>query len=360
MTITDQPLTGGPSAAIATAAAVPVEAVERRIDEVLAGEATRWSAVDPSLGALPELLASYVSRGGKRLRPSFVLAGVVAGGGDPTSRAAVDLAAATELLHAFALIHDDVMDGSATRRGEPAMHVALEDVHRRSSGRGESRRFGEGLAVLAGDLALVYADRLVPPLTEVRAVWDELRVELTMGQFLDVHGAGLGSGTPERSRRIAMLKSGRYTIVRPLHLAAALTDRPDLEAPFARFGEPLGRAFQLRDDVLGAFGSPAATGKPAGDDLREAKPTLLLELARAAADPAQSAVLDRVGRPDLDDDDVDSLRAVLTETGALAAVEAEIERDAAAAEAALALAPVTPAGRALLDHLRRIVVDRDR
>jgi geranylgeranyl diphosphate synthase type I len=238
--------------------------------------------------------------------------------------------------------------------------VALEADHRRAGGRGESRRFGEGLAVLAGDLALVYADRLVPPAVEVRAVWDELRVELTMGQFLDVQGAGLGGGSPARSRRIATLKSGRYTIVRPLHLAAALTDRPDLEEPFARFGEPLGRAFQLRDDVLGAFGAPAVTGKPAGDDLREAKPTLLLELARERASTAQRDVLSRVGRPDLDADDIAALRAVLVETGALGAVEAEIERDAAEAESALDGAPITDAGRQLLHHLRRSVVDRDR
>ena len=344
--------------AVPTTAALA--AVERRISGVLAAESVRWGTVDPSLADLPDLLEAYVRAGGKRLRPAFLLAGVVAAGGDPDDAVAVDLAAAVELLHAFALIHDDVMDGSATRRGRPAMHVALEDEHRRQGGRGECRRFGEGLAVLAGDLAHVYADRLVPAGGAVRAVWDELRIELTMGQHLDVRGAGLGVGTPQRSRRIATLKSGRYTIVRPLHLAAALAGRPDLEAPFTRYGEPLGRAFQLRDDVLGAFGSPEATGKPAGDDLREAKPTVLLELAREAADPAQQAVLARVGRPDLDDDDIASLRDVLVDSGALAAVEAEIERDAAAAAAALDGAPITPAGRDLLDDLHRTVVDRDR
>jgi geranylgeranyl diphosphate synthase type I len=348
-------ITARPASTIAGLAAV-----EARLGGVLVGEADRWAGVDPSLSDLPALLDAYVRRGGKRLRPAFLLAGVLGAGGEPGAAAAVDMGAALELLHAFALIHDDVMDGSATRRGHPALHVALEDEHRRLGGRGEPRRFGEGLAILAGDLALVYADRLVPADPAVRSVWDELRVELTMGQYLDVRGAGLGAGDPERSRRIATLKSGRYTIVRPLHLAAALTGRPDLVDPFTRFGEPLGRAFQLRDDVLGAFGTPEATGKPAGDDLREAKPTVLLELARQRATRAQRDVLAAVGRPDLGPGDVDRIREVLVVTGALGEVESEIERDAAAAAAALEVAPISDDGRAALAHLSRLVIDRDR
>jgi geranylgeranyl diphosphate synthase type I len=335
-------------------------AVEHRIQAALAGEADRWETVDRALGDLPTMLDRYVRRGGKRLRPSFLLAGVVAAGGDPAAPAAVDLGAALELLHAFALIHDDVMDGSDTRRGQPALHVELAAEHRRLGGRGEDRRHGEGLAMLAGDLALVYADTLVPADPAVRAVWDELRIEVTMGQYLDVRCGGLGTGDPERSRKIATLKSGRYTIVRPLHLAAATTRRPELAEPFTRFGEPLGRAFQLRDDLLGVFGEPEVTGKPAGDDLREAKPTLLLELARRTAYPEQRSVLDKVGRADLGTGDVERIREVLLATGAVDAVEAEIERDAAAAAVALDGAPITEEGRDLLDHLRRVVVDRDR
>ena len=335
-------------------------AVERRIQDLLTDETDRWRSVDPSLAGLPALLADYVRRGGKRLRPAFLAAGVLAADEDPSAPSVVDLGAAVELLHAFALIHDDVMDGSASRRGAPALHVQFSVEHDRRGGRGESRRFGEGLAVLAGDLAHVYADRLVPAVAAVRAVWDELRVELTMGQYLDVRGAGLDSGDPDRSRRIATLKSGRYTIVRPLHLAAALTGRSDLAEPFAAFGEPLGRAFQLRDDVLGAFGSTAVTGKPAGDDLREAKPTLLLELARRAADRAQRRVLDHVGRPDLGEAAIEAIREILVATGALAAVEAEIESDAARALVALDETELPAEGRAALLELHDAVVRRDR
>jgi geranylgeranyl diphosphate synthase type I len=333
-------------------------AVEQRLKDVLRAESAHWSTVDPSLEELPLMLLDYLRRGGKRLRPAFLLAGLASAGVDAIPDDAIDVAAALELLHVFALIHDDVMDGSATRRGEPALHVALEEDHRRQRGRGESRRFGEGMAVLAGDLALVYADRLVPADGSVRALWDELRVELTMGQYLDLQGAGLGVGGPERARRIATLKSGRYTIVRPLHLATALARRADLIEPFTRFGEPLGRAFQLRDDVLGAFGSSELTGKPSGDDLREAKPTLLLELARRRASSPEGAVLAGVGRPDLSEQDIEEIRTVLVATGAVAEVEREIERDAATAAAALATAPISEAGRAQLHELTRIVVDR--
>jgi geranylgeranyl diphosphate synthase type I len=334
--------------------------VEARIGSTLRGEASRWRCLDASLEQLPDLLDAYVRRGGKRLRPSFLAAGVVAAGGDPEVPAVIDLGAALELLHAFALIHDDVMDGSTTRRGLPALHVDLEAGHRRARGRGEARRYGEGLAVLAGDLALVYADRLVPADPAIRAVWDELRVELTMGQCLDVLGAGLGTGTPERSRLICTLKSGRYTVVRPLHLAAEVTGRPDLMASFTRFGDPLGRAFQLRDDVLGVFGAPEATGKPAGDDLQEAKPTVLLETCRRRAIGAQREVLDVIGRRRLSPEDIDRIREVVVATGSLAAVEDEIEREAASAVQALATAPVTAEGRTLLGDLADFVVRRDR
>ena len=209
---------------------VGLAAVEARLHEVLREEGERWVATDRALGDLPALISDFVGRGGKRLRPAFLLAGVLAADGDQvaTDPAVVDLAVALELLHAFALIHDDVMDGSETRRGEPAMHVELADGHREAGGTGEHRRFGEGLAVLAGDLALVYADRLVPRTSAVRELWDELRIELTMGQYLDVLGAGLGLTDAARARRIATLKSGRYTIVRPLHLAAAHCGRPEL------------------------------------------------------------------------------------------------------------------------------------
>ena len=156
------------------------------------------------------------------------------------------------------------------------------------------------------------------------------------------------------------MKSGRYTVVRPLHLAAELAGRPDLAEPFRRFGEPLGRAFQLRDDVLGAFGTAEATGKPVGDDLRQAKPTLLLEIARARAGNGDLAILTTVGDADLDDAGVERVREVLIRCGALDDVEGEIACAREMAMHHLRTMELTPAGRAELERLARVAIDRDR
>ena len=240
--------------------------------------------------------------GGKRLRPLFCRYGFLAAGGDPHDRCWLDVAAGIELLHTFALLHDDVMDGSARRRGQPALHRSLDETHRRAGWRGEARRFGEGVGVLVGDLAFVCADRLVRAAgAAVGAVWDELRIELMMGQYLDVVGARRGGLPVERALLVARYKSGAYTVERPLHLGAALAGADaDLVEAFSAFGRPLGEAFQLRDDLLGVFGDEAATGKPVGDDLREGKPTVLLALATELVGPPARRSARRRRHADLD------------------------------------------------------------
>jgi geranylgeranyl diphosphate synthase type I len=252
-------------------------------------------------------------------------------------------------LHAFALIHDDVMDGSDTRRGAPSMHRRFEDEHHAGRLGGEARRYGEGLAVLAGDLAFVYADTLLdsaPPFA--RDVWHQLRIELTMGQWIDVVGAARRDRSPERARWVAAFKSGRYTVERPLHLGAALAGRPDLLEPYSAIGRPLGEAFQLRDDLLGVFGDPARTGKPVGDDLREGKPTLLLALGTERVDGRGRRLLERAGADDLTDDEVTAMRSLLDGCGAAAAVEREIEaRVASAVDAVDSCSLRSPASEAL-------------
>jgi geranylgeranyl diphosphate synthase type I len=190
-------------------------------------------------------------------------------------------------------------------------------------------------------------------------VFDELRIEVHMGQYLDVLGAARGDVDLEAARRIVTLKSGKYTVERPLHLGAALAGRlAELEGPLSAYGLPLGEAFQLRDDVLGALGETAVTGKPVGDDLREGKPTPLLALARERASAAQAAELDRVGDPSLDDAGVARLQAVLVDTGAAAALEARIDALTAEALGAAEVLPVTPEAQAALAELATFVSER--
>ncbi len=299
-------------------------AVEARLSEILAAERREWAELDPSLDEPLGDLADMVLGGGKRIRPAYCHWGWMLGGGDPSGDGALDAGCALELLHAFALAHDDVMDGSDTRRGSPTVWRKFVRRHQNRGWRGEDRRFGEAAAVLVGDMAMVLADRTLGRVSpETRDVWDQVRTELNMGQYLDVVGSAKGSVTADEARKVIEHKTARYTVVRPLQLGAALAGRADLAEPLARHGRPVGLAFQLRDDVLGAFGDPAATGKPVGDDLREGKPTLLVALARAAASPAQLRVLDALGS-DIDDDAVAAAQQVIVDTGALARVESEI------------------------------------
>lgn len=341
-----------------TTAVAPVEAC---LHHLFDAERAAWADADPELAAVPALLGDFVLGGGKRLRPAFCHWGFIGAGGPVGARSTVEVGAALELLHAFALLHDDVMDGSAQRRGRPALHRLLEDRHLAERWRGEARRFGEGVSVLVGDLALVYADRLAARHHDaVTAVWDRLKVELTMGQYLDVTGSANGARDPARATRVAALKSGRYTVERPLHLGAALAGRlEDLEVPYSAFGGPLGEAFQLRDDVLGVFGDEAVLGKPVGDDLREGKPTLLLAVAteRIGTD---HPLLARIGEADLTAGEVGELRDLFAGSGAVAEVEAAIDARLEQALTALAAAPITAEARDALTEIAVYVARRDR
>ena len=298
--------------------------VEARLGEILAAERREWAALAPSLDEPLGDLADMILGGGKRIRPAYCHWGWLLGGGDPVGDGALDGGCALEILHAFALAHDDVMDGSATRRGAPSVWRKFVQRHRDRGWRGEDRRFGEAAAVLVGDMAMVLADRTLGPVSaEARGVWDGLRTELNMGQYMDIVGSARGGATADEARKIIEHKTARYTVVRPLQLGAALAGRADLAESLAGHGRAVGMAFQLRDDVLGAFGDPSTTGKPVGDDLREGKPTLLMALARSAATPAQMRMLDTVGS-EMDDEGVVALRQAIVDTGALASVESEI------------------------------------
>lgn len=321
-------------------------AVDARLVRLLEDERSRWGAFDQDLLAPLEEISRLVLAGGKRLRPAFCHWGFVAAGGAELDPRVVDAGAAFELLHAFALFHDDVMDGSINRRGEPAAHVRHTEVHAENGWAGESRRFGEGVAILAGDLAFVYADALMRGASpDALDMWNELRVELNFGQYLDMLGSAAGERRREKALRICRYKSGKYTIERPLHLGALLADSTsskDLLPHLSAYGLPLGDAFQMRDDVLGAFGETAITGKPVGDDLREGKPTPLMAMATSKANAMQREVLQLVGRPDLADSDVARVQDVIRETGALDELESLIASLTDEAVAAIRSAPIDP------------------
>ncbi len=335
--------------------------VEERIRAVLDDELARWSAVDPELTEPFEALRELVLAGGKRLRPAFCHWAFVGAGGDPSGRMVVDAGAALELLHTFALIHDDIMDGSDTRRAMDTIHVRFEARHALDGWRGEARRFGEGVAILAGDLAFVYADRMMAGAPQAALdVFTELRIEVNVGQYLDLVGTARGRVNEEAARRICRFKSGKYTIERPLHLGAALAGRmPELGGALSAYGLPLGEAFQLRDDLLGVFGDSTLTGKPVGEDLREGKPTVLYALAAEAVGGPGTA-LDRYGADDLTDDDIVALQEVLVDTGAAEQLEGRIDALVEQAVLAVEQASLSTEARSALIELALYVAGRDR
>lgn len=334
--------------------------IDRRLRSFLAEERDRWTDINADLADPFEALEVAVLAGGKRLRPAFCYLGWLAAGGDPEDPSpADDLGAAFELLHAFALVHDDVMDDADLRRGHPTTHVAFEERHRNEGWRGDGRLFGQGMAILVGDLAHVYAGSIMAPMPAgTRLRWREMQLELMAGQYLDLLSAASAEVDGDRAREIARLKTSRYTVEQPLLLGASLangeTALPDgpsaLDRVLVAYGSSLGTAFQLRDDVLGAFGDPEVTGKPVGDDLRTGKATLLLTRALELADDDQLELLRGVGRLDLDDDDIARLQEAVRSSGALGSVEEEISSLARRAIAAVGEASMpSSASSALVD-----------
>lgn len=326
-----------PSTSALDAARAPVDAL---LAEFLEAAVSRVVDLDPALRAVAGPAAELVRSGGKRLRPAFVHWGAVAAG------ACVDVrvhaaGAAVELLHAFALIHDDVMDRAAWRRGRPAVHREMAAWHRGNGLRGDAEWFGVGAAMLAGDLVFVWADELfdravggLEHTDRCRQVFNRLRVEVMAGQYLDLRLAGLPEPSLDEVVRVALLKSGRYTVTRPLQLGAALAGGHDerLHTALERYGDALGVAFQLRDDVLGLFGDPAHTGKEALTDLREGKRTLLiLRALESAGEAERTTVRHALGDPALDEAGAQAVRDIVRESGALSAVEAELDRHLTAA-----------------------------
>lgn len=343
------------------AVAAPVDAL---LTAFLHRRTRELAALDPALEPVGEEIARLVTAGGKRLRPAFVYWGHRATGA-PHEPEVLKPAAAVELLHTFALIHDDIMDRSEQRRGGPATHIALAARHRDDGLAGDPAWFGVGGGILAGDLAFVWADQLLDETTlpaaaldRARRVFTDLRVEVMAGQYLDLRLAGRVDASKEDSLRVSLLKSGRYTVTRPLQLGAAL-GRPSaaLDTALRSFGDAVGVAFQLRDDVLGLFGDRGATGKETLSDLREGKRTMLVLQARERCASGEREVLDAVvGDPGADETAADRVREIVVASGALAAVERQVEGYLDAAWKALSDVP-QPAREALTE-LAMLAVDR--
>ena len=330
-----------------------------------------------TLAAMDEALLPVVDEvraladGGKRLRPLFAYwgwRGVRPEGPTEDDDAVLRAVAALEFVHASALVHDDVMDGALTRRGRPATHVGFAGRHGDGRLAGDGEAFGVGAAILVGDLALVWSDELLrrsglssAALSRARAVWDTMRTEVTAGQYLDLLRAAGGLPGAQGALTVARYKSAGYTVQRPLQLGAAIAGAgPRTVEACSAIGLPLGEAFQLRDDVLGVFGDPAVTGKPAGDDLREGKRTFLVAMAldQASNDDDRRLLTRMLGSPDLDTAGVSRAREIIVRSGALAATEHRIEELMKSALSALDATPLSGGAGVVLRRLAEAAVYR--
>jgi geranylgeranyl diphosphate synthase, type I len=308
-------------------------AVTADLADYLAGRRDECADIAEEYADAVDDLTRFVLAGGKRLRPTFAWWGWRAAGGLDDPSAVLRAVSALELIQACALVHDDLIDDSATRRGEPTVHARWAARHTGAAWTGDPTRFGAAVAILLGDVALAWADDMlhesgVDPvaLARARPAWQAMRTEVLGGQFLDVQGHASSDSSPETALRISRYKTAAYTVERPLHLGAAIAGADDTTiAALRRYGTDLGIAFQLRDDLLGVFGDPAVTGKPAGDDLREGKLTLLVALTRAHPDRTTAAVVERaVGNPHLDPEGVAAAREALVSLGVVDDVERRI------------------------------------
>lgn len=317
--------------------------VDQELSVFVAAQRVRLAELGPDLVPFIDAAAEFVS-GGKRLRPEFCYAGWLVADGDPLDPGIIAAAAAFEWLQGSALAHDDLMDESDTRRGRPSIHRAFEASHVAGDSAGDAAQFGRSTAVLLGDLMLSWADECLRGAAELSPMiaanlgrafgyFDLCKTEVVAGQFLDIVGQTRTAFSVEEAMRVVRFKSAKYTIERPLHVGAAFAGADDgVLASLSAFGIPLGEAFQLRDDILGVFGDPSVTGKPAGDDLREGKRTVLIARTAERTDDAGRGLLHRgLGNEAY----VGEIRELITSTGAAKAVEGDIDALERQAESAL-------------------------
>lgn len=350
--------------------------IGERITAFLARQADELTGLQPEIGPLLAVTERLLS-GGKRMRPAFCLWGYVAVAGledrtpesaDPVLDSVLDAAASLELLHASALVHDDVIDGSDTRRGAPAAHRQFEGLHTADDRLGEPEPFGRAGAILLGDLLVMWSVEMLEQAglpAAAHVIAQRMRTEVTCGQYLDVTAQSRSFGARldhalDAANRVVEYKSARYTVYRPAQLGAVIGGgSATLLDALAAYGSPLGRAFQFRDDLLGVFGDPEITGKPVGNDLREGKRTVLVAHAWAHTDAAGRALLtSKLGDPELDDIGVLALQRVIIGSGAREAVEAMIDRAHQQAIAALTEPSISAPGREALTALATAAVRR--
>jgi geranylgeranyl diphosphate synthase type I len=348
-----------------------VSAVAGKLSGFLSGQQDLMAGVSADVAPLIGSISQLVT-GGKRLRALMCYWGWRGAGGGAGDPDIVMAGCALELFQAAALIHDDIIDRSDTRRGGPSVHKRFSQLHEAQGWALDSGRFGDAAAILTGDLCLSFSEESFTGIgtraasgTPARGIFNVMRAEVMAGQYLDILEEVAGpvrdrAGSVDRAKSIIRYKSAKYSTEHPLALGGALAGAPaELLRAYSEFSLPLGEAFQMRDDVLGVFGDPETTGKPAGDDLREGKRTVLVGFAINQAGPAEADYLDRtLGNPGLGAEEVEAIRRIIIESGALEATESLIAELSSQAFAALERLPLQAVPLMALSQLAEAAVSR--
>ncbi|MEV7606177.1 polyprenyl synthetase family protein [Paenarthrobacter sp. NPDC089322] len=348
-----------------------IDGVADKLHEFLSHQQHVMAGISPDVDPLITSISNLVT-GGKRLRALMCYWGWRGAGGSASDAEIVTAGCALELFQAAALIHDDIIDRSDTRRGGPSVHRRFSQLHQLNGWALDDERFGHAAAILTGDLCLSFSEESFTQIgsragsgTAARHIFNLMRAEVMAGQYLDILEEVAGpvrdaAGSVERAKSIIRYKSAKYSTEHPLALGGALAGAPDhLLQGYSAFSLPLGEAFQLRDDVLGVFGDPGTTGKPAGDDLREGKRTVLVGFAINQAPAADAAYLHAMlGRQDLGEDEVAEIRRIIVDCGALEATESLIAELSDKAFAALERLPLADLPLTALRQLAEAAVSR--
>lgn len=338
--------------------------LETELHEWLSNKRDAAASESVASDELSEVLIRFVERGGKRIRPALLYYAYKGCGGD-AEEAVLPIAMAVELLHTYLLIHDDIMDHADLRRGEPSAHLLYRDLHAARGWQGDSDHFGRSSAILLGDLAQAYSLELVSSVeiagalsSEFRECFAKMCQEVILGQYLEMTAAFRPDLGEEELLRVLQMKSGRYSVERPVQLGALLAGaNPGEQQALREYGQLMGEAFQLQDDLLGMFGDTETVGKPVGGDLVEGKYTVLIHRTLGVLSSAdRSRLVAALGNPDLGIDEVEAVQRLIESSGARRQVEEMIESRMRRAQQALETVDLTAEGRqflhGLIDFLR--------
>jgi geranylgeranyl diphosphate synthase type I len=299
--------------------------LEPFLDAYFGAKIDEASKVHPEAVVLSEGVRRFIRNGGKRVRPAFAYSAYVASGGR-SLEAILYASAALEVLHAWALIHDDIIDNANLRHGKPSVHKVFEDFHRKRALSGSAGKFGTDAAILVGDLALTFADELLNtapfPAERIRRAkeyYDLMKKQVIFGEYLDVVAPLKKQVTERDLLTILEYKTAKYTVERPMHIGAVLAGaEEDTLRIFSSYAVPLGQAFQIQDDIMGTFSNEAKIGKPVDSDIKEGKRTLLVLKAYEFSKGAEKRLLDAVlGNQSAGEAEIEAARQIMRSSGAL-------------------------------------------